>query len=545
VAKHYITTAIDYPNAAPHMGHVLEKVLADAVARWWRLCGHEVRFQIGTDEHGVKIQQTAAREGITPRALVDRNVPLFEELYARLQVSADVFIRTSDGPVRWEGEKVVHRPTVEALWCKLKEAGMLEQRTYAGLYCSGCERFVTAKDLIEGKCPDHQVVPEEVQEENWFFALSRERDWLQKLLTTGAGNERLEILPRFRGQETLSLLQQGLEDVSFSRPKKSLTWGIPVPGDPDQTMYVWCDALTNYISGLDYFGLNAGSSHAKPSIFEKDAPLRSSSSAGPTSLGEVWWNDATVTHVIGKDIARFHALLWPAMLKAAGIRPPDRLLMHGFITSEGQKMSKSLGNVVAPDAVIQQYGVDALRFFLVREIPVGNDGDFSWKRFGELYDSKLRNQLGNLLNRVLVLLHKEGGVLTKGKNEPPDYAAPWWKLYEEAMDSLSLHLALDPVDRWLTYGNGYMDSAKPWALRGRERSEALWHVAETMRQIALMLLPFIPTTAQSISLQLDVPYAEGMLAKEFVITDAMKQWGGLLEWKRVGEPAILFPKVEA
>src|SRR3989344_6438878 len=340
MTRQYITTAIDYPNAAPHMGHVLEKVLSDVCARWFRLRGDEVRFQIGTDEHGIKIQDTAKKEGITPKELVDRNVPIFQDLYERLNISADIFIRTTDQKKHW--------PTVIELWKKLQVAGALEKRTYTGLYCSGCERFITAKELIDGKCPIHQKAPEKVEEENWFFLLKREGEWLKKLLQTS-----YRIIPEFRAPETFALLDQGLEEVSFSRPKKSLSWGIPVPGDEEQTMYVWCDALTNYISGIGLL-----TDHAE----------------------EKWWNDAEITHVIGKDIARFHALCWPAMLKNAGlpVPPPQKLLIHGFLTNEGQKMSKSLGNVVKPEDVIKHYGVDPLRFYLLHEVPVGRDGDFSW-----------------------------------------------------------------------------------------------------------------------------------------------------------------------
>ncbi|OGJ56098.1 hypothetical protein A2706_02115 [Candidatus Peribacteria bacterium RIFCSPHIGHO2_01_FULL_51_35] len=505
MTRQYITTAIDYPNAAPHMGHVLEKVLADVCARWFRLRGDQVRFQIGTDEHGIKIQDTAKKEGITPKELVDRNVPLFKDLYERLNISADVFIRTSDQEQHW--------PTVIELWKKLQAAGALEKRTYTGLYCSGCERFITAKELIDGKCPIHQKAPEKVEEENWFFLLKREADWLKKLLKST-----YKIVPDSRANETLSLLDQGLEDVSFSRPKSSLSWGVPVPGDENQTMYVWCDALTNYISGLG--------------IFTKKED-------------RLWWDDAEVTHVIGKDIARFHALIWPAMLKNAGVRTPDRLLIHGFLTSEGEKMSKSLGNVVVPQDVIDKYGVDALRFYLSHEISVGNDGDFSWKRFAEVYDAKLRNQLGNMLNRVLVMLKKEDAELAiPVSKEDEKSIAQAWKTFSDALDSFEVHAALQSVTTAIDCMNANFNTAEPWKLKGAERIKILSHFAEALRHAALTLLAFIPETAQKISLQLNVPYAKEMLEKDFVITEELKTWGGCKGWKTVGEPKILFPLVE-
>lgn len=507
MSRHYITTAIDYPNAAPHMGHVLEKVIADIMARWFRLRGDEVRFQIGTDEHGIKIQQTAQKQGMTPHDLVEKNVPLFQDLYAKLDVSADNFVRTTDQKKHW--------PTVIALWKKLQAAGALEKRTYTGLYCSGCERFVTAKDLVDGLCPDHGIAPQEVKEENWFFLLSKEAEWLKKLL-----KKEYKIIPDYRAEETLSLLDRGLEDVSFSRPKSSLSWGIPVPGDEEQTMYVWCDALTNYISGLGYF-----TDHEQ----------------------KEYWDDATVTHVIGKDIARFHALIWPAMLKAADVKTPDQLLIHGFVTNEGQKMSKSLGNVVQPTEVLDHFhgNPDPIRFFLSHEIPVGRDGDFSWKRLDEVYDSKLRNQLGNMLNRVLVMLKKEGSVLDipVSKDDEKNIAAQK-KQYAEAMNNFEISVALQGITTAIDCMNAAFNERQPWKLEGKERLQTLSHFAEALRHTALALLPFMPDTAYRISKQLNVPYAEAMTEKDFVITKEMHTWGGITDWKNTGEPSILFAPLE-
>lgn len=507
MSRQYITTAIDYPNAAPHMGHVLEKVLADVMARWFRLRGDEVRFQIGTDEHGIKIQQTADKEKLTPRQLVDRNVPIFEELYKKLGISADVFIRTSDEKKHW--------PTVRELWKKLQVAGVLEKRTYTGFYCAGCERFLTKKDLVEGMCDIHKVKPQEVKEENWFFKLSEETEWLKKLL-----KKDYTIIPQFRENETMALLESGLEDVSFSRPRSSLTWGIPVPGDEEQTMYVWCDALTNYISGLGYF-----TDHEE----------------------KKWWDDATVTHVIGKDIARFHALIWPAMLKHADVKMPDQLLIHGFLTSEGQKMSKSLGNVVKPDEVLAHFGgnPDPLRFYLSHEVPVGNDGDFSWKRIDEVYVSKLGNQLGNMLNRVLVMLKKENTDLTiPAATEDAAATKKQWEDFGAKLDAFDLHGALQHVVTGVDAMNRAFNAAEPWKLTGAKKIEALSTFAECLRHVSLMVLPFIPGTAHKMAVQLGLPYADAMLDPAFVLTDALKQWNGVKEWKRVGEPAILFPPLE-
>ncbi len=502
-----ITTAIDYPNAAPHMGHVLEKVLADVLARWYRLNGDDVYFQIGTDEHGIKIQRTAEKQGISPRELVDQTVPLFQDLYRDLNISADYFIRTTD--------QEVHYPTVQALWQKLEDAGVLERRTYTGLYCSGCERFVTKKDLVDGLCPDHQKAPEEVQEENYFFLLSKETEWLHHLLRTT-----YRIVPTFREKETMMLLEGGLDDVSFSRPKSSLSWGIPVPSDANQTMYVWCDALTNYISGIGLL-----TDRAKPE----------------------WWDDAEVTHVIGKDIARFHALIWPAMLKHAGIRTPDRLLIHGFLTSDGQKMSKSLGNVVKPEEVLAHFSdnADPLRFYLTHEVAVGNDGDFNWKRIDELYNAKLRNQLGNLLNRVLVMMNKEPFPLRIPLDSSKEQQMMLvWQEFSSCMHDISFSQALQKITTFVDSLNAEFNTVAPWTLTGEQRQDVLSSFAESLRHLSLLLLPFIPDTAQKMAMQLGVPYASTMLEKSFVLIPAMKQWGGILDWTEVSQPSILFPPLE-
>ena len=389
---------------------------------------------------------------------------------------------------------------------------------------------MTKRDLVDGLCPNHKKAPEAVTEENWFFLMSKDTGNLKDLLTKNWDDEEYRIVPVQRAQETLSLIEQGLEDVSFSRPTSSLTWGIPVPDDEGQTMYVWCDALTNYISGIDYFGMAAGHERRPKG-------------------GVEWWDDAEVTHVIGKDIARFHALIWPDMLKHAGIRIPDRLLIHGFLTSEGEKMSKSIGNVVKPDDVLAKFdgNPDPIRFYLSHEVPVGNDGDFSWERFEELYDAKLRNQLGNLLNRVLVLLHKSSGGTLALKLDETDvkFAPGHWTLYREAMDEFRPHLALQlQINGLLTYGNGLMDSAKPWTLGKDEAVDVLSHLAEKLRHVSLMLLPFIPDTAYRISKQLNVPYAEEMLNKNFVLKNAQRdltEWGSCAkDWKEIGQPSILF-----
>lgn len=502
--RHYITTAIDFPNAAPHMGHVLEKILADTLARYYRTQGHEVRFHIGNDENGIKIEQTAKALGITPRALVDKHAPIFKDLFTRLNISFDFFIRTANEELHW--------PTVRILWKKLQAAGMLEKRTYTGLYCNGCERFLREVDMVDGVCPDHKKPPETVREENWFFLLSKMQSYVAEILHPDTGS--YHIIPSWRANETLSFLAEGLEDISFSRSIKTLTWGVPVPDDEEQIMYVWCDNLTSYISSLGFFLENEASE---------------------------WWNDATVTHVIGKDIARFHAINWPAMLHAAGVKAPDRLLIHGFLTSEGQKMSKSLGNVVSPEEILADYPPDVLRFYVLYEVPVGNDGDFSWGRFKEMYNSILRNKLGNLLNRTLVLLQKEGGVFTSA---PDTIMAPPYAAYTAHMEAFEFSKALHSIVEYIDYLNQHFDQAKPWTLPKEEKIAVLQSVCEALRHVSLLLLPFIPKTAQEISLQLGVPYATHMQDCSFVVSKELQQWSACADWMSVSTPSILFPVVE-
>lgn len=502
--RSYITTAIDFPNGPPHMGHVMEKVLADVYARWCRLRGDEVRFQIGTDDHGIKLQRTAEAQNMHPRDLVLQNIPKFKDLFEKLHISSDLFVSTSVT----EG----HYATAQALWNALVKNGYLYQKEYTGLYCSGCEEFKSERDLVDGLCPNHQKPPEKVSETNWFFKLEEFSDWLKELLD----DQGYQVVPEFRGKEVRAILEQGLHDVSFSRPKSTLYWGVPVPNDQDQVMYVWCDNLTNYISSLGY-------------LTDKQDPT--------------WWDEAEVTHVVGKDITRFHGLNWPAMLKAAGVKAPDRLLVHGFLTANGQKMSKSTGNVVEPLEVLEHVkgNPDPLRFYLSHEIPMGNDGDFSWERFDALYDSALRNNLGNLLNRVLVMLKKEGGTLQATTSTITSEA---WQNYSQAMNAFEFKQALEVAMRLADDGNEQMEQKKPWTLDSAKKVEVLSALAEQLRHTALLLLPFVPDAAYRISKQLGVPYAEQMLSKDFVLTDAMKQWGGITDWTQTGEPEILFEPLE-
>lgn len=365
----YITTAIAYANGAPHIGHAFEFVTADVHARFAKQHG-ETYFVTGMDEHGQKIQEKAKEQGVPVQEFVDTYAKKFQELDAELGVEYDFFVRTSD--------KEKHYIGAQALWNTLAEKGDLEKRTYSALYCVGCEEFKTEKELNEqGECPIHLKKVEVVEEENWFFKLSKYTEEIKKKIQS----DELKIYPESRKNEILALCERGLEDVSFSRPKSKVSWGIPVPGDDDQVMYVWCDALSNYITAIGY---------------------------GTDSFRSSLWEN--VTHVIGKDILRFHAAIWPGMLLSAELPLPKRILVHGHITSGGQKMSKSLGNVIDPQSVIdmfrpvaQETAGEAARFILLHEVPSFEDGDITVESIKTAYTAYLVNGVGNLTSRIMKL----------------------------------------------------------------------------------------------------------------------------------------------
>ncbi len=362
----YLTTPIFYPNAKLHLGHAYTMTLADALARSHKLADEKVYFLAGSDENTQKMVDAAAKEGVEPLVFLDGIVQNFMKLYSSLNISYDQFIRTTDAKVHWPG--------AQALWKKLDTAGDLYKKEYTGLYCVGHEAFITEKDLVEGKCPDHGMAPEQLSEENYFFRLSKYADLLREKIES----DELHIVPQSRKKEILSFIEGGLEDVSFSRPRKA-SWpeglGIPVPGDDSQVMYVWCDALANYITALG---------------FGRDDAL----------YQEFW--PANV-HIIGKDILRFHAAIWPAMLMSAGLPLPKSIFVHGFITSGGRKMSKTLGNIIDPEELIETYGADALRYFLLRHISPFEDGEITREGFKDAYTANLTNGIGNLVARVMKL----------------------------------------------------------------------------------------------------------------------------------------------
>ena len=470
----YVTTPIYYVNDVPHIGHAYTTLACDAMARFARLDGKQVRFLTGTDEHGQKVEKAAKDRGIEPQAFTDELSERFRELADAMGVSHDDFIRTTE-------ER--HKKGVQALWRKLIEAGDIYLGGYAGWYAVRDEAFYTESELVDGKAPTGAPV-EWVEEPSYFFRLSA---WEDKLLGFYEENPDF-IAPASRRNEVVSFVKGGLQDLSISRT--SFSWGIPVPDDPDHVVYVWLDALTNYMTALGY-----------P---DEDAE----------NYQKFWPADV---HVIGKDILRFHAVFWPAFLLAAGLEPPKRVFAHGWWTIEGEKMSKSLNNALDPYELIETYGLDQLRYFLLREVPFGNDGDFSRTAMVNRINSDLANDYGNLCQRVLSMIAKNcGGKVPRpqlGSGTDDDQAldnaaeALLGKVREE-MDQQALHKALEAIFDVVAAANRYVDAQAPWALRKTdpERMGAvLYHLAETIRRLALLTQAFMPEASEQILDQLAVP----------------------------------------
>lgn len=501
--KFYVTTSIPYINSKPHIGFALEIVQADVLARWHRMLGHPVFFLTGTDEHGSKVDQIAKAENTTPQAIAERNSALFAELKSVLNLSNDDFIRTSDQNRHWPG--------AQKLWRQLVAAGDIYKDIYRGLYCVGCEAFIMEKDLVDGRCSVHDNTPESIKEENYFFRLSKYAGQIAEKIQA----KELEIIPEGRAKEVLNLIKSGLTDISFSRPTDKLPWGVPVPDDPSQTMYVWSDALANYITGIGY--------GRDEKNFQK------------------WW--PADLHIIGKDILRFHAAIWPGMLLSAGLPLPQKILAHGFIGSGGRKMSKSLGNVIDPVEVVNKYGTDALRYYLLREIPATDDGDFSWQRLEELYNNELAANLGNLLSRVLHMVHKYfGGKIPPAGPEIWESTRAVIDHLEGYMQALDLRQAILAVNQYIGQLNVFVDRQKPWELAERDDTQALeqtiYQLLEGLRLSALMLYPFVPETANTIYEHLGLD----KISKGALDWNQASRWGGLQSGTLIRQPSILFSR---
>ena len=461
--KFYITTAIAYVNAAPHIGFALELCQADALARYNRIQNKDVYFLTGTDEHGTKIEQTAREQGMSPQELADKNSALVKELGTKLEISNNDYVRTTSE---------IHKRGAQKFWSLIRHK--IYEKEYEGLYCVGCESFIPEKDLVDGMCVLHKKAPQKLKEKNYFFKLSEYSEEIKKKILS---NEIL-IKPESRRNEFLSLLEEGLQDVSFSRPKKSLSWGIDVPDDNDQVMYVWCDALTNYISALGF-------------------------ADDDEKVAKYW--PANV-HLIGKDIIRFHAGIWIGMLMAAELPLPKAIYVHGFVTSEGQKMSKSLGNVVDPFGMLEHWGADPLRYYLLREIPTGDDGDFSKARFETIYKDELANTIGNLVSRVTMMVVKyfDGEHPKSTHAESNELLDKQWKSYHHAMTNFNIKVAIESMLEVARFANFYVEQNKPWELAKTDKerlSEVLGTLLKLCKEVGQMLQPIIPSTAEKILAQ--------------------------------------------
>ena len=477
--RFYVTTPIYYVNDVPHIGHAYTTIACDAMARFAKLDGKAVHFLTGTDEHGQKVEKAAKDRGIEPQAFTDELSERFRDLVGHMGISNDDFIRTTE-------ER--HRIAVQDLWRKLTDAGDIYLGGYAGWYAVRDEAFYTESELVDGKAPTGAPV-EWVEEPSYFFKLSA---WEEKLLSFYEENPDF-IAPASRRNEVISFVKGGLQDLSISRT--SFSWGVPVPDDPDHVMYVWLDALTNYMTALGY-----------PDV--------------ASDKYKKFWPEAI--HVIGKDILRFHAVYWPAFLLAAGLQPPKRVFAHGWWTIEGEKMSKSLGNALDPYELIESYGLDQLRYFLLREVPFGNDGDFSRAAMINRINSDLANDYGNLCQRVLSMIGKncaaevpEPGEVTADDQELDKAVDALLGQVREHMDKQSLHRALEAIFDVVGLANRYVDAQAPWALRKtdpKRMGSVLYNLAETIRRLALLTQAFMPKASEKILDQLVVPAERRSLA---------------------------------
>lgn len=457
----YITTSIAYTNASPHLGFALELIQADVLARYHRALGEEVFFLTGTDEHGQKIAKASGEAGKDPKDFTDEISKRFKDLKGLLSLSNDDFIRTSDQERHW--------PAVEKFWLALRENGDIYKKKYQGLYCVGCEAFITNKDLVDGKCKNHQKEPEIIEEENYFFRLSKYSKEIEEALESN----RTRIIPEGRKNEMLSFIRQGLEDVSFSRPRKDLKWGIPVPEDDTQTIYVWADALVNYLSALGY----------------------------PDERYKKCW--PADVHCLGKDILRFHSTIWLGMLLSLKLPLPENIFVHGFITSDGQKMSKSLGNVIDPFQLVGKYGADPVRYFLCREITPTEDGDFTYEKFEQRYNSDLAKGLGNLVSRVANLAKKYSlSSVASPNGQIEKEISTVRERYHKAFSEFKFNEALMAIWDLISFCDRYIEKEKPWEEKENSK-EVVSGLVSAVLAVTDLCQPFLPLAANDAKEQME------------------------------------------
>ena len=506
--RFYITTPIYYVNAPPHSGHAYTTIVADTISRYHRLAGRQVYFLTGTDEHGDKIARAAAAAGETPQAYADRISGLFRQAWQRMGLSFDQFIRTTAPQ---------HQQVVRAILQRIYDAGDIYFGEYGGYYCVGCERFYTEKEMVDGKCPDHQTPLEFVKEQNYFFRMGKYQDWLIRHIQEHPDFIRPE---RYRN-EALGFLRDPLEDLCISRPRARLAWGIPLPFDERYVTYVWFDALINYVSALGY---------------PDGASYRS------------FWPVAQ--HLIGKDILKPHGVYWPTMLHAAGIPPYQHLNVHGYWLVDEAKMSKSRGRTLKPLDLADKYGLDALRYFVLREMVFGLDANFSEVALVGRLNSDLANDLGNLLQRTLTMAERFLGGSVPAPGEPAtdadralrQAAEGLGMRIDEAMEAFAFHRALEAIWELLGAGNRYIDEQKPWELARRDRAavgRVLGHLCEALRLVGLFASPFLPATAERIWHQLGIAASPG--EARFAVEG---RWGAAPGPWPIAKGEALFPKFE-
>ncbi len=456
----YITTAIDYVNARPHVGHATEKILADVVARYHRdVLGETTYFLTGSDENSLKNVQAAEKAGQSTQMFIDEQTHSFQELATSLNLSFDQFIRTTEAR---------HFAGAQKMWSAF-DSQDIYKKAYRGLYCVGCEEFKSEKDLVEGKCPDHQKEPEVVEEENYFFRLSKYQETLRELIAS----DTLRVYPEYRKNEVLAFIESGLEDFSISRSvARAKQWGVPVPDDAGQIMYVWVDALSNYITALDY-------------------------AMDGERYQELWAGDGERVHVIGKGILRFHAIYWPAMLLSANLPLPTQIYAHEYLTIDGQKMSKSLGNVIAPEELVERYSIDGTRYLLVSALPYTRDGDLSWEKMTEKYHADLSNGLGNLVSRLIKLSEKL---------ETPYEDAMKDIIYPKELQKFFAEYRLCEALEWILDRTRTLDrriaETKPWVLVKMDNEAFESSMREFLQELAFIahcLQPFLPETSMKIA----------------------------------------------
>jgi len=448
--KFYITTPIYYANGDPHIGSAYTTIAADILARWHKLLGEQVFFLTGTDEHGQKIQETAKTKGVKPKEFVDEISSKFKETFKKLSISNDNFIRTTDK---------YHEDEVRDVLQKLYDKKFIYKGEYEAYYCVGCEQYLTKSDLVDGKCPLHKKEPDIIKEESYMLKLSYFQDKLLKLIKAA----KYEILPLKKRNEVISFIETGLQDVSISRKKSKVSWGIELPFDKEHTCYVWVDAFWNYVSGLRIKG----------------------------KFNQFWPADV---QLMANDIMRVHSTIWPVILLALDYKLPKTLFIHGYFTINGQKMSKSLGNVISPDYLVGKYGADSLRYFLMRNIPFGEDGDFSEKTLVDRHNNELANKLGNLISRVAALAEQNG--IQKCENKLLKKLK--LKEIEKLIENYELDKALNLIFEFIDACNLYVQEKKPWETHDKK---VLYELADSIKAIAILLWPFMPETCEKIAKQ--------------------------------------------